>query len=102
MPVSSPPHGLELIIDFVNTYDVETDVDELGTPAGAAAWLADRELLARDAAVGASERRHAIRLREALRALMLEHNGLTAEDADAGELERAAQKGRLAVHFGRD
>ena len=49
MPVSTPPRGLELVIDFVNTYDAETDVDELATPAGVATWFTDRKLLTRDA-----------------------------------------------------
>ena len=48
MPVSTPPHGLELVIDFVNTYDAETEVDELATPASAPR-ATDRKLLTRDA-----------------------------------------------------
>lgn len=103
MPVSSPPHDLELVIDFVNTFDAETGVDALGTSAGVASWLADRGLLSRGArAVDATERRRAVRLRDALRALMLEHNGLAAEEGNGRELELAARRGRLAVHFDPD
>ena len=33
---------------------------------------------------------------------MLEHNGLSADHAGGGELDRVAQRGRLAVHFAAD
>jgi predicted RNA-binding Zn ribbon-like protein len=94
------PHSLELVIDFVNTVDPDEHTDALDTPEGLAAWLAERELLPAGAeAPGERERADAVRLREALRALMLEHNGAQHDDDAAAELERAARAGELAVHF---
>jgi predicted RNA-binding Zn ribbon-like protein len=103
MMVSTPPHELELVIEFVNTIEFETGVDQLATPASATAWLAGKQLLEPgDREIEEGERRHAIRLREALRSLMLGHNGLASEQPAARELERAARRGRLAVHFADD
>ena len=68
------------------------------------AWLTERRLLQASSGPSLSEadRAGAIRLREALRALMLENNGGEAvEDAHA-ELERAARRGDLCVHFADD
>ncbi len=92
------PNHLELVIEFVNTLDPDDGSDALGTPDGLATWLADRGLLD-GANPTASERRLAIRLREALRSLMVENNGGPADQAAARELELAARRGQLGVHF---
>ncbi|HEY4427304.1 MAG TPA: CGNR zinc finger domain-containing protein [Solirubrobacteraceae bacterium] len=94
------PHGLELVIDFVNTLDVETAADSIAHPAELGAWLAERGLLVERAAISPGEHAAALRLREALRDLMLANN---ERDGDVGpawsELERTARDGELAVHF---
>ncbi len=92
------PNDLELVIEFVNTLDPDEGIDALATSDGLALWLADRGLLNR-ANPAASDRRLAIRLREALRSLMLENNGGPADQAAARELELAARRGQLGVHF---
>jgi predicted RNA-binding Zn ribbon-like protein len=105
MPVSSPiaPHNLELVIDFVNTRDVEDDTEELATPVRLAEWLADHELL--DDSVGAlrpADLAAAVQLREALRAVLRGHTGEKV-DAMAGErLEQVAERGQLSVWFDAD
>ena len=98
-----PPHDLALVIDFVNTLDVETGADELADGSGLREWLLAHGLLAPSSAKpGDRELRSAVDLREALRALMLAHNG-APHDARAGaELERAACAGGLGVHFADD
>lgn len=95
-----PPHALKLVIDFVNTLDVEAGTDVLSTPRGLSAWLTDAQLLApNDELPDEAEHLRALALRETLRALMLANNG-GAPDAHAGaELERAARDGELGVHF---
>ena len=94
------PHGLELVIDFVNTLDVETAVDSIARPPELGAWLAERGLLVERAAISPREHAAALRLREALRQLMLANN---ERDGDVGaawsELERTARAGELGVHF---
>jgi predicted RNA-binding Zn ribbon-like protein len=92
------PHGLDLVVDFVNTLDIDDRTDALRTPADLATWLADHGLSDGSAPSGAEHRR-AIALREALRGALLRHNGVDAGDDPAAELERAADRGGLRVHF---
>ena len=97
---SSIPNNLELVIDYVNTLDLETGTDELASSSAATGWLAARGLLKeRGASVDADGLERAVRLREALRALMLAHNGAAHDPRAAQELEQAARRGDLAVHF---
>jgi len=99
--VSKPPHELDLVIDFVNTLDPDEDSDDFAMPEGLRGWLTERQLLdAHAAPLGEAERGQAVRLREALRALMLEHNGGEPDEGAAQELERVARRGELAVRFG--
>ncbi len=97
------PHALDLVIDYVNTLDLETGVDALTTPGGLAGWLTDRGLLDANApSPSPGDREAAVRLREALRALMLEHNGGPHDEGAGQELERAARRGELSVRFAAD
>jgi len=94
------PHGLDLVIDFVNTLDVEDAADSIAHPDELGAWLAERGLLVGRGAISPREHGAAVRLREALRELTLANN---ERDCDVGaawsELERTARDGELAVHF---
>jgi predicted RNA-binding Zn ribbon-like protein len=97
---SSVPNDLDLVIDYVNTLDLETGTDDLATPTAATEWLTARGLLkSRGAGLGADGLEQAVRLREALRALMLGHNGGAHDPRATRELEQAARRGDLAVHF---
>jgi predicted RNA-binding Zn ribbon-like protein len=96
--VSSPPHNLQLVIDFVNTLDLETGDEALGTPDALAAWLSEREL--RPGRVTAADHTAALGLREALRAAMAAHNG--GPPMVPAALDQAAQRGRLSVRFAPD
>jgi len=97
------PPALDLVIDFVNTLDVEAGSDAFATTPELAAWLAQAQLLEPGAAAPTeAERLQALLLREALRALMLVNNGGAPDDHPGGELERAARRGDLSVHFADD
>jgi predicted RNA-binding Zn ribbon-like protein len=94
------PHGLDLVIEFVNTIDIDAGTDQLQDARAVTAWLKDHELLpSGHARLDEGEREQAIELREALRALMLANNGQTASGMGARELELAARRGELGVHF---
>jgi predicted RNA-binding Zn ribbon-like protein len=98
--VSQAPHGLDLVIDFVNTRDIDGGTDALATPEDMHAWLADARLLnPATTPVSAADREHALRLREALRELMLANNGEASGSRAGRELEQAARRGDLRVHF---
>lgn len=94
------PQGLDLVIDFVNTLDLEEATDALATPHGLAAWLTDTSLLEpAGSSLSDADRLQAIALREALRTLMIANNGGAAEDGARQVLEQAARRGALGVHF---
>jgi len=93
-----PPHSLDLVIDFVNTLDIEQETDELGAE-GAAAWFVDAGLLAPEAEIDEIDRRRALSLREALRSLMLTNNGGAPSEQAGQVLEEVARTGELSVRF---
>jgi predicted RNA-binding Zn ribbon-like protein len=106
MSVSSPdpPHGLQLVIDFVNTRDLELGTDELETPAGLLGWLRDRGVGGVSAGdlegpLREAQRVRAVALREALRAALLAHSGGGPDAKALAELEGVAERGRLSVRF---
>lgn len=82
---------LLLLRDFVNTYDVDCDIDELGAPSDLSAWLAERGLTAPGGCAEESDLAIAVILREGLRAAMLGHQepAAMATTAFPGELGRA-------------
>jgi predicted RNA-binding Zn ribbon-like protein len=99
--MSSPPHNLQLVIDFVNTLDVEAGEDRTDTPDHLAQWLDEQGLRAGDEpAIGAGELAQAIGLRESLRTVLVSHNHRERTAADATDhLEEVAERGRLSVRF---
>ncbi len=100
--MSSPPHNLQLVIDFVNTLDVEAGEDRTDTPERLGAWLHEQGLRAPEAPVlGARELEQAIELRESLRSVLASHNGREpAAGGAADHLEDVAERGQLSVRFG--
>jgi predicted RNA-binding Zn ribbon-like protein len=102
MPVSSPqpPQELQLVIDFVNTADLETGADELPTPEALGEWLAGRGLLpSAGASPTATDHVAARDLRQALRSVALAHNGHPEDPGALAVLEDAAERGQLSVRF---
>ena len=99
---SSPPHNLQLVIDFVNTLDVEAGEDRTDTPDHLAEWLTEQGLRGGDdPELGGGDFDQTIALRESLRTVLASHT--TREDAAADaarHLEEVAERGRLSVRFG--
>ncbi|HEX3974690.1 MAG TPA: CGNR zinc finger domain-containing protein [Solirubrobacteraceae bacterium] len=100
--MSSPPHNLQLVIDFVNTLDVETGEDRTDTPAQLAQWLGEQGLRGGDEpGLGEAELAQAIGLRESLRTVLVSHNQRDpADDKDTHHLGEVAERGLLSVCFG--
>jgi predicted RNA-binding Zn ribbon-like protein len=93
------PTEVETVIEFVNTLDVESGSDRLGSPEELTQWLRSRGLL--DAAVdaGDDDLELARALREALRAVLrAHHDEVVDRDAIAG-LNAAAARLSLGVCF---
>jgi predicted RNA-binding Zn ribbon-like protein len=89
------PGRLVLVERFVNTVDREHGREVLSRPER----LRDVLELDADAALGQSELRRALELRDALRNLALANNGGEVEAHDLAVLERASSRGRLVVRF---
>jgi predicted RNA-binding Zn ribbon-like protein len=100
---SNPAPGeLDLVRAFVNTWDAEDGSEALGSPPELAAWLAEHGLLEPGERATAADHRHAVELREALRALLLANAGIEVEPAAASVADEAARRARLGVRFDPD
>lgn len=86
-----------LLRDFVNTLDVESDVDVLATPARLAQWLTEHRLLpSGPATAGEGDLDIARSLREGLRTALLGHHG-PGEPGLPSQLEEALARLPLRV-----
>ena len=91
---------LDLVRDFVNTFDLETSVDRISTPEALAEWYSEEGLV--DDLVEPTRQEHtdALAVREAIRQLLLAHNGCEDDTAAAGAtLETAGRKTRVGLRF---
>jgi predicted RNA-binding Zn ribbon-like protein len=76
--MNGPEHAL-LLRDFVNTYDVQYDIDEFGAPSDLSGWLTERGLAAPGLRADETDLGVAVELREGLRAAMFDHEEVLAE-----------------------
>jgi predicted RNA-binding Zn ribbon-like protein len=94
------PGELEHVRAFVNTIDLEERAEALRGPDELAAWLAQHGLASAGLVATNADVEYAIGLREALRAVLLAHNGDGFVPADvASELDRAAARSELRLRF---
>jgi len=94
------PGRLEIVRSFVNSADLEEGTEELGSPHELVAWLAAHELAAGETRATRTDLDHAIGLREALRAVLLSHNGGPPAPAQsAATLDDAARRARVQLRF---
>ncbi|MGH3022512.1 MAG: CGNR zinc finger domain-containing protein [Gaiellaceae bacterium] len=92
------PGELELVREFVNTRNVERGTDELGGPDELATWLEEHGLDS-GGTPGPADVLAARKLREAIRALLLENNGVSVRKEAALTLNRTAQRAGLGLSF---
>jgi predicted RNA-binding Zn ribbon-like protein len=93
------PAELDHIRQFVNTLDLETLEDKIAEPDGAAGWFTERGLLPEKEVLTAADVRQAQAMREALRKLLLAHNGAPLDAAAVDAVNNAAKSAELVVHF---
>jgi predicted RNA-binding Zn ribbon-like protein len=93
------PGELDHIRVFVNTFDLETGEEKLADPAATAAWLSERGLLLGDEPLTDADVRQARSMREALRKLLLAHNGAAIDPAAVDAVNAAAKSAELVVRF---
>jgi predicted RNA-binding Zn ribbon-like protein len=92
------PGDLEIVREFVNTREVETESDALSSPRALIAWLGAHGLL-QGGTASRDDLEAARALREAIRALLLENNGLDIRRGAARTLDRAAAQAGIGLRF---
>ena len=91
---------LDLVRDYVNTFDLETDIDTIATPDDLAMWLSEQGLVDDLVEPTEQEVEDARAVREAIRELLLANNGVESDAGAASTtLEEAGRKARLGVRF---
>ena len=95
------PGQLELVRTFVNTLDLGDETETLPDAAALRAWLTEVRLTDADVRVRPSDHRRTIALREALRTILLTHNGSESSEVSpaAATLEATASRARVRLHF---
>jgi len=93
---------LGLVQAFVNTLDVLPGTEELRDPNTLRSWLVANALMRDGEAVDESDLKHAIAVREAMRAVIGGNNGRQVYPVDVATLNEAASASRLRMRFGRD
>lgn len=96
------PGELVIVQGFVNTLDVGTGADSIATKELLKAWLVRHGLLRLGATVSSQDLQTALRLREALRSLLLANNGETAAPSSQKQLNQLFARHTLAVFLERD
>ena len=96
------PGALGLVQDFMNTRNHLQGGDLLGSVGEADRRLAERGLLEREESVGETGRRVLVDFREALRMLLLAHNGAAEPGSGMEGLNEFAASAVLGVRFGVD
>src|SRR5579864_6275254 len=97
------PGDLAIVQDFINTVDIiPQGTEALSNPGALAAWLVEHHLLARNERLTATDLRHAIEVREALRDLLSANCGETPRHEAVQMLSRMARGSQVLVHFEND
>ena len=81
------PPEVELVRAFVNTLDVDEGTDDLGSTAALERWLRDRRLVARGVPASGRDLALAVRLRGALRAVLIANHEPTPDRRAEAALE---------------
>jgi len=97
--VTAAPGRLELVRRFLNTRDIEHQIDALETSRGAHRWLVAHSLIRRNARVTDRDRLGLIELRESLRALAHSHNGYPLAREELVRLNRQAANASIGAVF---
>jgi predicted RNA-binding Zn ribbon-like protein len=92
---------IDLLVDFVNTHDLEEEKDAIADPGLMRTWIAEHagEYLPE---LESGDLQRVLELREALRALLRTNNGGEATERELEPLREAAERSRYRLAFGPD
>jgi predicted RNA-binding Zn ribbon-like protein len=98
LPVNPAPDGLELLRQFVNTRNIEDNVDTLADGAECVRWFQENRLLHADETLTSDDAARIRLVREALRASLLSHhNGSAIPQSALDTLNHAIEEAGLSV-----
>jgi predicted RNA-binding Zn ribbon-like protein len=98
----SASDDLELLRSFVNTIDLETQIDQIDTPGRLRKWLAERSLLAVSTTVDEKAHHQALEFRETVRALALANGAAELDPAATTSFNELSSEASLWVAIGSD
>jgi predicted RNA-binding Zn ribbon-like protein len=93
------PGELWRVQRLVNTADFDLETDELTSGAQAGAWLRSVGLAGEGESFSDEDAARLVLFREALRGLLLAHNGVALDAGVVAELERVGRRATVAVGF---
>src|SRR5947209_3470063 len=96
------PGDLGLVQAFVNTLDMVPRNEELADPNSLKGWLVARGLMDAGQPVDDGDLKHALAVREAMRAVIGGNSGHPIYPVELATLNEAATASRLRMRFGRD
>jgi predicted RNA-binding Zn ribbon-like protein len=97
------PGQLELVREFVNSVDLEDGPELLNRPSDLAAWLSEHGLAVPEVRASRADLERALELREALRAVLLAHNGgPPAPEGALAALDDISCRADVRLRFGHD
>ena len=92
--------AIGLVQAFVNTVDLEDGPEELTDEGSLGDWLVAHGLMTAGPPVEAGDLKHAIAVREAMRAVIGGNSGMPVYPVDLATLNEAATASRLRLRFG--
>jgi predicted RNA-binding Zn ribbon-like protein len=96
------PGELELVRLLVNSADLEDGTDDLADAEALGAWLREHGLAGAGDSFGAADLERVVAFREAMRRLLLSHNGGELEREAVATLDALAAGSCVHVEFGAD
>ncbi|MEM7582490.1 MAG: CGNR zinc finger domain-containing protein [Acidobacteriota bacterium] len=99
IPPLPAPGELRLIQAFVNTYDLETEEDRIGSPQVLATWLARRQMSLADGEVNDPIWQSARTVRQGLHAVIAAGGGVVTEASAIEGLNQALRDVQLMPRF---
>jgi len=99
MSSQAAPDQLELVRQFVNTRELDPDIETIPTPETLARWLSEHGLLDVEVELDEGDLARAHRLREALLSLLLANNGAPLDAAAVETVNAALGDAPLAIRF---
>jgi len=94
------PAPLDLVQSFINTVDLELGPEKLATDRALRGWLLEHKLITTADPVSEADRERAIRLREALRRVVVGNNRAKRDQRALRELNQVGQQADLTITFG--